>query len=221
MNYVIAQADFGNANYTNFVFCLQNTPKLTIMKIQIIAGSPRTKSITFRVALFLQHYLIDKTAHEVGIIDAKEWNLPLLESVFNSIENTPDEWKSLSEKMFSADAFILVSPEYNGSYSSALKNLLDHYPKQHRKVFGIVSGSPGSMGGMRAAQQMQLLVIVIRHSFPMLIVPQADKKLTGTNLVDQLFSILRIISQRVSLAEGSPCEGWRCFSINTRNGISE
>ena len=177
------------------------------MKIQIIAGSPRTNSITFRVALFLQQYLIDNTAHEVGIIDAKEWNLPLLESVFNSVDSTPKEWKSLSEKMFSADAFILVSPEYNGSYSSALKNLLDHYPKQHRKVFGIVSGSPGSMGGMRAAQQMQLLVIGL-FGIPspyMLIVPQADKKFDENgNLVDQLYynTAHNFLSEFLWLAEG-------------------
>ena len=60
--------------------------------------------------------------------------------------------------MFEADAFILVSPEYNGSYSPAMKNLVDHFPKQHHKPFGIATASPGPLGGIRASQQMQLLV---------------------------------------------------------------
>jgi NAD(P)H-dependent FMN reductase len=59
-----------------------------------------------------------------------------------------------------------------------MKNLLDHFPKQHRKAFGIVTASPGAMGGIRASQQMQLLVgalfgILAPH---MLIVPAVDKK---------------------------------------------
>ena len=45
---------------------------------------------------------------------------------------------------------LLVTPEYNGSYTPALKNLFDHFPKQSRKPFGIVTASPGALGGMRA-----------------------------------------------------------------------
>src|ERR1700754_4838894 len=125
------------------------------MKIEIITGSPRKNSVTFRIALFVQQYLKENTQHEVAIIDAKQWNLPPLQSVFSSIDTTPSEWKQLSERMFSADAFILVSPEYNGSYSTLLKNLLDHFPKQYHKPFGLATGSTGAMGGIRAAQQLQ------------------------------------------------------------------
>jgi NAD(P)H-dependent FMN reductase len=148
------------------------------MKIEIIAGSPRKTSITLRVALHLQQYLTEHTSHEIGLINTREWNLPPLESVFSSVENTPEKWKALSERMFAADAFILLSPEYNGSYSPALKNLLDHYPKQHHKPFAIATASPGALGGIRAAQQMQLLVIALFGigSPYMLIVPQVDKK---------------------------------------------
>jgi len=160
------------------------------MKIQIITGSPRKNSVTFRIALYLRQYLSGNTAHEVGIIDAKQMNLPSLQSVFTSVENTPEEWKPLSEKMFSADAFILVSPEYNGSYSSVMKNLLDHYPKQYHKPFGIVTGSTGAMGGIRAAQQMQLLILALFGiaSPYMLIVPQVEKKFDPQgNLIDEAF----------------------------------
>ena len=160
------------------------------MNIQIITGSPRKNSVTFRIALFLQNYLRENTNHEIGIIDAKEWNLPPLQSVFSSVETTPDEWKPLSEKIFAADAFILVSPEYNGSYSPIMKNLLDHYPKQHHKPFGVVTGSTGSMGGIRAAQQLQLLVVALFGigSPYMLIVPHVEKKFDAQGkLIDEAF----------------------------------
>jgi NAD(P)H-dependent FMN reductase len=176
------------------------------MKIQIIAGSPRSNSITFRLALFLQEYFSQNTTHEVGLIDAKEWDLPLLQSIFNSIENTPEEYRSLSEKMFGADAFILVSPEYNGSYSPALKNLLDHYPKQHHKPFAVATASPGGLGGIRAALQMQLLVMALFGicSPYMLVVPQVDKKFDEEgNLVEQSFlnAVHNFVGEFLWLAE--------------------
>src|ERR1051325_8907899 len=124
------------------------------MKIEIISGSGRSDSITRRVALHLVERLKKDTQHDIDLIDMSEWDLPLLQSVFKSVDSTPGEFKELSKRMFEADAFILVSPEYNGSYSPALKNLLDHFPKQRHKPFGIVTASTGALGGVRATQQL-------------------------------------------------------------------
>lgn len=148
------------------------------MRIEIISGSPRAKTVTYRLALFLQKTLQDRTDHEIGIIDLREHNLPLLESVFTSVESTPEPYKKLSGRVFAADAFILVTPEYNGSYTPALKNLLDHFPKQHRKVFGIATASLGALGGIRAAISLQQLVFALFGigSPYMLVTPAVDKK---------------------------------------------
>ncbi len=160
------------------------------MRIEIISGSPRQNSVTRRVALHLLQQLRETTDHEVGLIDMRDWELPQLQKVFLDVERTPDEFKSLSERVFGADAFILVTPEYNGSYAPALKNLLDHYPKQSHKVFGIVTASTGSMGGMRATQQLLLLVPALFGiaSPYMLVVPSVDKKFDEEgNLLDPAF----------------------------------
>jgi NAD(P)H-dependent FMN reductase len=148
------------------------------MNIAIISGSPRKESVTNRLALFLKDYLAAKTKHQVDIIDVREWNLPPLEQVFVSVEKTPDAYKPLAEKIFAANAFILVTPEYNGGYSPAMQNLLDHFPKQARKVFGITAASVGAMGGIRASQQMFLLISALFGiaSPHMLITPFVDKK---------------------------------------------
>jgi NAD(P)H-dependent FMN reductase len=176
------------------------------MRIEIISGSPRPNSVTHRVALHLQNLLQQNTDHKVGLINLKDWNLPVLQSVFVSEASTPDEFKPLAKRIFSADAFILVSPEYNGSYSPAMKNLLDHFPKQHHKPFGIVTASPGPLGGIRAAQQMQLLVNALFGiaSPYMLIVSHVDKKFdTHGNLLDQSFqnNIHNFITEYLWLAE--------------------
>ncbi|MFI5186390.1 MAG: NADPH-dependent FMN reductase [Chitinophagales bacterium] len=175
------------------------------MRIEIISGSPRPNSVTHRVALHLQKQL-QKTGYEVGIINLKEWNLPAVQSVFVSVEHTPGEFKPLAKRMFAADAFILVSPEYNGSYSPAMKNLIDHFPKQRHKPFGIVTASPGPLGGIRASQQMQLLINALFGiaSPYMLIVSGVDKKFDADgNLLDQSFqnSINNFIAEYLWLAE--------------------
>lgn len=176
------------------------------MRIEIISGSPRENSVTRRVAFHLQNILRQTTSHEVDIIDLKDWNLPPVQTVFVSVENTPDEFKPLSERIFSADAFIIVTPEYNGSYSPTLKNLLDHFPKQNHKTFGIVTASPGAFGGMRAAQQLLLLVPALFGiaSPYLLLVPAVDKKFSPDgDLLDPAFqkSIHNFTAEFLWLAE--------------------
>jgi len=148
------------------------------MQIEIISGSPRKESVTFRVALHLQQQISSNSPHTVNIIDVREWNFPLLQEVISSPEAAPEHLQPLAKRMFAAQAFILVTPEYNGTYTAALKNLLDHFPKQSHKAFGVVTASPGAMGGMRASQQMLLLIpALFGVACPnMLIVPSVDKK---------------------------------------------
>lgn len=150
------------------------------MRVEIISGSPRKNSITHRVALGLNKLLMQRTEHEIGLISVKDIKLPPIKSVFTTAEDAPEQYRDLAESMFSADAFILVTPEYNASYSPAMKNLLDHFPKQYRKVFGIVTASPGAFGGIRAAMQLQQVVYGLFGigSPQMLIVPAVEKKFT-------------------------------------------
>lgn len=161
------------------------------MNIEIISGSPRKNSITHRVALHLQQQLQQTTKHNIGLIDVRDWDLGLLQQVFSSQEKTPDQFKSLEQKITAANAFILVTPEYNGSYSPALQNLMDHFPKQTRKAFGLVTASTGAMGGIRASQQLLLFVPALFGiaSPQMLITPQVDKKFDEKgNLTDENFA---------------------------------
>jgi NAD(P)H-dependent FMN reductase len=160
------------------------------MRIAIISGSPRGTSITHRVALHLQQVLQNTTDHEIEIIDLREIEMPQLQTVFTSVEAAPEAYKEVARSMFAADSFILVTPEYNGSYSAALKNLLDHFPKQHHKAFAIATASPGGLGGVRAALQLQELIYALFGigSPYMLVTPQVDKKFDAEgNLLDESF----------------------------------
>ena len=161
------------------------------MKIEIISGSPRQESVTKRVALHLLNHFRVQDDVEAGLIDIRKFFLPPVDAVISSPHHAPKHLKELATRMFEADAFILVTPEYNGGYSPAMKNLLDHFPKQEHKVFGIVTASPGMMGGMRAALALQHLVFGLFGigSPHMLIIPEVNKKFSENgDLCDGSFS---------------------------------
>jgi NAD(P)H-dependent FMN reductase len=176
------------------------------MRIAIISGSPRGNSITFRLVLHLQRVLQEQKAHEIDVIDLRNVEMPQLQTVFSSVEATPEKYKFVAQQMFAAQAFILVTPEYNGSYSAPLKNLLDHFPKQHHKTFGIVTASTGMLGGVRSALQLQELIYALFGigSPYMLVTPQVDKKFDEEgNLLDEKFkkSVDLFIREFIWLAE--------------------
>ena len=148
------------------------------MRIEIISGSPRTATVTKRVALHLLNKLKQLDDVSVGLIDIQDHQWGAVNSVCQGSRTAPSDRSEVVKRVFEADAFVLVTPEYNGSYSPALKNFLDHFPKQTEKVFGIVTASPGAFGGIRAALQVQTLIYGLMGigSPQMLIVPEIESK---------------------------------------------
>lgn len=176
------------------------------MRIEVVSGSPRHNSVTQRVAMFLERFISAHSEHEVGLINMNQYQLPNVDKVWTSKDDAPAEFRELAERMFAADAYIIVTPEYNGSYSPAMQNMFDHFPKRHHKPFGLVTASPGALGGMRAAMQLQQFVMAL-FGIPspyMLITPGVDKKFdTKGNLIDGTFqkSIDLFVKEFLWLAE--------------------
>lgn len=176
------------------------------MRIEVISGSPRANSVTIRVAKHLFERL-QKDGHEVGMIDVREWPFPAYQqSVFSQIETAPEDLQPVVARMLAADAFVIVTPEYNGTYTAALKNLFDHFPKQARKVFALATASPGALGGARATQQLLLLVPALFGitSPHLLITPQVEQKFDADGvLIDAGFqkSVDNFLQEFIWLAQ--------------------
>ncbi len=177
------------------------------MNIEVVSGSPRTASVTIRIANYLVKYLqTHYPEHETGLIDVRSWRLGFLEKVFSTVETAPEALQPLAQRMFAADAFIIVTPEYNGSFSAEAKNLFDHFPKQSRKAFGLCTASVGALGGARSTQPLLLFVPALFGvaSPNLLIVPNVDKKFNAdSELIDEVFEkqIKVFITEFVWLAQ--------------------
>jgi NAD(P)H-dependent FMN reductase len=159
--------------------------------IAIISASTRKHRLSHRVALFLNNHL-HGLGYGISLIDLNEYRIPLFEETIDKLDIPDEHVLQVFKKLNDADALIFVSPEYNGSYTSALKNLVDHYPKStfHRKPIGVVSVSTGALGGMRGALQMQDLAAALYGiTLPqMLLVPHVQKNFNEEgNLIDDSF----------------------------------
>jgi len=75
--------------------------------------------------------------------------------------NPPADWLSFREKLQASNGVIFVTPEYNRSIPGVLKNAIDvasrPYGKSsfNGKPVGIISNSPGPLGGVSAAKHLQ------------------------------------------------------------------
>ena len=79
----------------------------------------------------------------------------------------------LKKLMFEHPAWIICSPEYNGSYTALLKNTIDWASSPVKddpewssgtkpfrgKVVGLLSASPGAYGGLRSLSHLNPLLL--------------------------------------------------------------
>jgi NAD(P)H-dependent FMN reductase len=109
---------------------------------------------------------VDRVAdagHETQLIDLRELALPLYDEEPAS-EQHPGV-ATLREVMGRADAVIWQSPEYNHSFTSAVKNAIDYLDEELRRKPVAVAGLGGLSGGMRAIEQLKLVLIEL-HALP-------------------------------------------------------
>lgn len=99
------------------------------------------------------------------------------------MKDLPPPVKAMKQLIIDADAYIIVSPEYNHSAPPALSSLMGHFGGScyAGKPSGIITYSPGPYGGMRAAMAIQ----VIAHELGCLPV----SKLCGLSYVSDILNV--------------------------------
>jgi NAD(P)H-dependent FMN reductase len=130
--------------------------------IPIIVGSIREGRQSPRVAKFLERKLRATGRVNPQIVDLRELGLPLMEERLRFLKDPPESVVSFGRTIAAADAVVIVSPEYNGSYPGALKNAIEFLSSEYRrKPFGIVTASSGNFGGMAALGPLRLLALAV------------------------------------------------------------
>ncbi len=128
------------------------------MKLQIIVGSTRPGRVSDRVARWVKNEAENLNETEVEILDLQDYDLPMLDEPispqFNPERKPNPEAQKWLDKLSEAEAYVLVTPEYNRSYSAVLKNALDYIDFQLKeKPVALVAH--GSTGGAQAVAHLR------------------------------------------------------------------
>ncbi len=123
------------------------------LKIVVFYGSVRSARQGIKAARFIVKKCQER-GHEVALIDPIEYRLPLLDKMYKEYEpdKAPEVLQRMAKLIIPADAYIVVSGEYNHTIPPALANLMDYFLDEYYwKPSGIVCYSAGSFGGVRAS----------------------------------------------------------------------
>ncbi len=127
------------------------------LNIAVIMGSTREGRLCERVTDWLMGELAALNAFRLSLIDPKDLCEPsggLSELVMQGIRS----------ELGAADAFIVVTPEYNHSFPAPLKQLIDSVSSEwHTKPVGFVSYG-GVSGGLRAVEQLRQVFVELQSA---------------------------------------------------------
>src|SRR4051812_2842265 len=138
----------------------RRTVRMIPLELLVIYGSVRRHRQGIKAARFILGECAAR-GHRVTLIDPMEEQLPLLDRMYKEFEpgQAPEALSRLAGRIKAADAFIIVSGEYNHSIPPALSNLLDHFLEEYFwRPSAIVCYSAGPFGGVRAAMQLRAML---------------------------------------------------------------
>jgi chromate reductase len=123
--------------------------------VVVIVGSLRKESFTLKIANALAKLAPATVKLDVVTLHGL--------SFFNQdLEATPPaDWLAFREKIQKSAGVVFVTPEYNRSIPGVLKNAIDVASRPYGKSSligkptGIISNSPGPLGGVSAAKHLQ------------------------------------------------------------------
>ncbi|MDP2034674.1 MAG: NAD(P)H-dependent oxidoreductase [Polaromonas sp.] len=140
-------------------------------KLLIFAGSTRLASFNRKLA-HAAAGLARATGAAVTHIELADFDIPMYNADLEA-QGTPADVMKLKQILFEHPAWIICSPEYNGSYTALLKNTIDWVSSPVKgdpawqqgfksfsgKVVGMLSASPGALGGLRSQSHLAPLLL--------------------------------------------------------------
>ncbi len=136
--------------------------------ITIISGTNRKNSNTRKVCLEYERFLQEKNI-DCRVLLLEENDMSARNQLFIDLEN---------EYLKPAESFIIIMPEYNGSYPGILKLMIDNTDISkvwwHKKVLltGVSTGRAGNLRGMEhlTGSLLHLKMVVHPNRLPISVV---------------------------------------------------
>ena len=141
------------------------------MKLLVFAGSTRQKSFNRQLAK-VTAAMAAASGAEVMHIELGDFDVPMYNADLEA-RGTPADVVRLKQLAYEHPGWIICTPEYNASYPALLKNTLDWisspvkgdpawtdgFKSSRGKVVGVLSASPGALGGLRSQSHLAPLLL--------------------------------------------------------------
>ena len=141
------------------------------MKLLVFAGSTRQLSHNRKLAREVAAMARDKGA-EVTHIELGDYDIPMYNADLEA-KGTPADVMKLKQVFYEHPAWVICTPEYNASYPALVKNTFDwlsspvksdpvwndDFRFSRGKVVGVLSASPGALGGLRSQSHLIPLLL--------------------------------------------------------------
>ena len=136
------------------------------MKLLVFAGSTRAGSWNRKLAHEVAA-MARSSGAEVTHLELADFDVPMYNADLEA-RGTPADVMRLKQVMYEHPAWIICTPEYNASYPALLKNTIDwisspvksdpvwsdDFRSSRGKVVGVLSASPGALGGLRSQSHL-------------------------------------------------------------------
>ena len=159
------------------------------MKLQVIVGSTRPSRAADKVVPWVARRAALHEAFETEVIDLRDWPLPMFGEHMGSLGDPRDpsysdpavrQW---NQKIAEADAYLVITPEYNHSVPGELKNAIDSVFVSfafRNKPMAMVGYSGGIGGAIRAIEHLNQIAVEVEVA-PLrstVVLPFVDKAFT-------------------------------------------
>ncbi|MFI0815774.1 NADPH-dependent FMN reductase [Streptomyces sp. NPDC021098] len=123
------------------------------VRVLVFGAARRVGSTNARLAS-LASGLVAGAGAEVDMASMRDFDMPLYDGDVEAAEGLPAGALALCERIKRCDAFVISSPEYNGSVPGLLKNAIDWVSRVRPQPFKtrhalLLSASPSLIGGNR------------------------------------------------------------------------
>lgn len=166
------------------------TPSGRPLKVLVFAASLRAESLNRRLAALAARVSAEQGA-VVHLASLEDFDVPFYDGDLEASKGIPKGAAALRDRLTECDAFILASPEYNGSMPGVLKNLIDWTSRFRPQPFDgrhglLLSASPSLVGGNRGLWALRVpLEHLGTRVFPdMFSLSMAHKALAGDDIAD-------------------------------------
>lgn len=136
-------------------------------RILVFAGSARRESFNKRLASVVARGTREAGA-EVTEVDLAELPMPLYDGDLEARDGVPVNAQKFKQLLKEHHGFVIACPEYNSSITPLLKNTIDWASRPEEgepplvcfrgKVAGLVSASPGALGGLRGLVHVRAIL---------------------------------------------------------------